>query len=104
MIYAQRQMLYPMGTETVTDSIRDVLVHDGHSGETLNQMTQAVLRQKLGESAAIASYHDLFALFAILALVCLVPVLLLRSSRRHPIGGSATTHPTQPPAQSSERT
>lgn len=99
LLYAQRQMLYPLGTENVTDTIRGVLLQDGQNGATLNQMTQAVLRQKLGESAAIASYQDLFALFVILALVCLLPVLLMRRSRRSPIGGSETNRITHNPRQ-----
>jgi DHA2 family multidrug resistance protein len=80
--YAERQMLYPMGTEHATETIREVLVRDGQFGETLSQMTSAVLRQMLGERAAMESYHDLFAMFAILAAVCLVPVLLLQTGQR----------------------
>jgi DHA2 family multidrug resistance protein len=82
VLYAERQMLYPLGTEQATESIREVLVQDGQVGETLNQMTNAVLHQKLGEGAAMASYHDLFAMFAILAMVCLVPVLFLQTGQR----------------------
>jgi hypothetical protein len=70
-----------MGTEHATETIREVLVRDGQFGETLSQMTSAVLRQMLGERAAMESYHDLFAMFAILAAVCLVPVLLLRTGQ-----------------------
>lgn len=78
LLYAQRQMMYPMGTQHAIETIRKVLVQDGQMGTSLNQMTQAVLRQKLGESVAIASYQDLFAMFVILALMCLLPVLLMR--------------------------
>lgn len=80
--YAQRQILYPMGTQNATERIREVLILDGQIGETLNQMTRAVLRQKLGEGAAMASYRDLFSVFVILALVCLVPVLFMRGRKR----------------------
>jgi DHA2 family multidrug resistance protein len=82
VLYADRQTLYPMGTEQATEAIREVLVQDGQIGETLNQMTSAVLRQKLGEGAAMASYHDLFAMFTILAIVCLVLVLFLQTGPR----------------------
>jgi hypothetical protein len=71
-----------MGTEQATETIREVLVQDGQVGETLNQMTSAVLRQMLGEGAAMASYHDLFAMFAILAMVCLVLVPFLQTGQR----------------------
>ncbi len=77
--YAERQMLYPMGTEQATETIREFLIQDGQMGGTLSRMTTAVLRQQLGERAAMASYHDLFALFAVLSIVCLIPVLLLRT-------------------------
>lgn len=80
--YAERQSLYPLGTDSATETIRGVLVQDGHTGEILSQMTTAVLRQQLGERAAMASYQDLFAMFAILAIVCLVPMLLLRTGQR----------------------
>ncbi|PON10455.1 hypothetical protein C2W62_49970, partial [Candidatus Entotheonella serta] len=80
--YAERQMLYPMGTEQATETIREVLIQDGQSGGILSQMTTTVLRQQLGERAAMASYHDLFDLFAILSISCLVPILLLRTGQR----------------------
>jgi DHA2 family multidrug resistance protein len=86
--YAQSQISYPIGTQSATEAIRQVLMQDGQVGATLNQMTQAVLRQKLGEAAAMAGYHDLFAMFATLALVCLVPVLFLRSGKRSTVGGA----------------
>ncbi|WP_089942760.1 DHA2 family efflux MFS transporter permease subunit [Candidatus Entotheonella palauensis] len=79
--YADRQMLYPMGLEHATEIIREFLVQSGQAGAALNRMTTAVLHQRLVERAAMASYHDLFAMFAILAVVCLVPVLLLRSGQ-----------------------
>jgi iron-sulfur cluster repair protein YtfE (RIC family) len=97
LLYAERQMLYPMGTEQATETIREVLVQDGQVGEMLNQMTSAVLRQMLGEAAAMASYHDLFAMFAILAMVCLVPVLLLQTGPR------ATSREKTPSAASVEK-
>lgn len=77
--YSDHQSLYPMGTDRASLAIRQVLVEDGREGETLDWMTLAVLRMKLGEGAALSSYHDLFAMFAILAIVCLVPVLLFRT-------------------------
>lgn len=80
--YAERQMLYPMGTEHATEAIRKFLTQAGQAGVGLDQMTTTVLRQRLVERAAMASYHDLFAMFAILAIVCLVPVLLLQTGDR----------------------
>jgi DHA2 family multidrug resistance protein len=79
--FAQSQILYPLGTEAATERIREVLVQDGQVGARLSQMTQAVLRQILTAGAAMEGYRDLFAIFAILALVCLVPVLLLRGEK-----------------------
>jgi len=79
--YADRQLLYPLGTEQATETIQGILMQDGQMGGTLDQMTTAVLRQQLEERAAMASYHDLFAMFAILAVVCLVPTFLLQSGR-----------------------
>jgi DHA2 family multidrug resistance protein len=104
LYYAQRQMLYPMGTEEAMASIRGVLVQDGQVGDTLNQMTAAVLRQKLREGAVMASYQDMFAMFAVLALVCLIPVLLLRSGKQTAAPGDDTRHPTdaQEPAETAE--
>ena len=78
LIYSQRQMLYPLGTEEATATIRGVLIQDGHTGDDLTQMTNMVLRQKLGDEAALTAYQDLFALFVVLALVSIVPVLLMR--------------------------
>jgi hypothetical protein len=80
--YADRQILYPLGTEQATETIQGVLMQDGQMGGTLDQMTTLVLRQQLGERAAMASYHDLFAMFAMLAAVCLIPALLLQTGRR----------------------
>jgi DHA2 family multidrug resistance protein len=78
LIYSQRQMLYPLGTQEATQTIREVLIQDGQVGADLTQMTNMVLRQKLGDEAVLAGYQDLFAMFAVLALVSLIPVLLLR--------------------------
>ena len=88
-LFAQQQALYPQGTLEATETIRQVLVQDGQVSDTLNQMINAVLRQKLGEGAALASYHDLFYMFAILALVCIVPVLFLRGGKRRMVGRDA---------------
>jgi hypothetical protein len=44
-------------------------------------MTTAVLQQMLGEEAALASYQDLFFMFAALTLFSLVPVLLMRGGK-----------------------
>jgi DHA2 family multidrug resistance protein len=77
--YAERQMLYPIGTEQATEAIRQVLIQDGQVGGTLDQMTSSVLHQQLAESAAMSSYHDLFAMFAVLAILCLIPAFLLRT-------------------------
>jgi MFS family permease len=100
--YSDRQMLYPLGTEHATETIREVLVQDGQIGETLSQMTTAVLRQMLGERAAMASYQDLFAMFAILAIVCLVAVLLLQTGQRTPSSGEHT--PSPPTAEKLSKT
>ncbi|MCZ6874537.1 MAG: DHA2 family efflux MFS transporter permease subunit [bacterium] len=91
--YAERQMLYPMGTENAIETIREVLVQDGQVGETLNQITTAVLHLKLEEAAAMSSYHDLFAMFAILAAVCLVPVLLFQTGQRATSSGKTRPSP-----------
>jgi MFS transporter, DHA2 family, multidrug resistance protein len=103
--YAERQMLYPLGTEQATETIREVLMQDGHMGGTLDQMTAAVLRQQLEERAAMASYHDLFAMFAVLAIVCLVPVLLLQTGQRAASSGADPQRATSPEklSQASER-
>jgi DHA2 family multidrug resistance protein len=79
--FAQSQTLYPMGTEAATERIREMLVQDGQVGEHLHQMTQAVLHQRLLQDAAMAGYQDLFLIFTILPLICLVPVLLLRGEK-----------------------
>lgn len=79
VVYSQRQMLYPLGTEEATETIRGVLIQDGRVGDELTQMTNAVLRQKLGDEAGLAAYQDLFAMFFVLALVSIIPVLLMRS-------------------------
>jgi DHA2 family multidrug resistance protein len=92
--YAERQTLYPMGTEQATETIRGVLMQDGHIGGTLDQMTTTVLRQQLEERAAMASYHDLFAMFAILAMVCLIPAILLRVDQTAGSGKAAKRRET----------
>jgi DHA2 family multidrug resistance protein len=81
LLLAERQALYPLGTQVATETIRDVLVQDGHAQEALAQMTTVVLRQMLGAEAALAGYQDLFFLFAALTLVSLVPVLLMRGGK-----------------------
>ncbi len=82
VVYAERQMLYPIGAEQATEALREFLAQAGQTGASLNQMTNTVLRQWLVERSAMASYHDLFAMFAILAIVCLIPVLLLQTGHR----------------------
>src|SRR6266850_3629187 len=76
LLFSERQALYPLGTQVATETIRDVLVQDGHTREGLAQMTTAVLHQMLGDEAALAGYQDIFFLFAALTLLSLVPVLL----------------------------
>lgn len=78
LVLAQRQALYPLGTDVATETIRDVLIRDGNRDEMLAQMTARVLRQKLSAAAALAGYHDMFFMFASLALFSLIPVLLMR--------------------------
>jgi DHA2 family multidrug resistance protein len=87
LLYAQRQTLYPMGTEDASESIRQLLMQDGQIGNSLTRMTDAALYQKLRESAALAGYQDMFALYAVLALICLIPVLFLKSSHPQVSGG-----------------
>jgi len=99
LLYSQRQALYPWGTQEATETIRDVLVQDGQVGEELTQMTNAVLRQKLGDEATLAGYQDLFSMFAALALVCLVPVLLMRSGKVHKGSAEDTKGVTGAPRQ-----
>ncbi len=81
LILSERQALYPLGTQAATETIRDVLVQDGHTREGLVQMTTAVMRQMLGEEAALAGYQDLFFIFAALTLFSLLPVLLMRGGK-----------------------
>ena len=77
LLLSERQALYSLGTQVATKTIRDVLVQDGDVQEGLAQMTAAVLRQMLGEEAALAGYQGLFFIFAALTLFSLVPVLLM---------------------------
>jgi hypothetical protein len=81
LILSERQGLYPLGTAVATDAIREVLIHDGNSDGVLAQKTSGILRQKLSEEAALAGYHDLFFMFAVLTLFSLLPVLLMRSTK-----------------------
>jgi DHA2 family multidrug resistance protein len=81
LLFSERQALYPLGTQVATETIRDVLIQDGHAKEGLAQMTTAVLHQMLGEEAALAGYQDLFFIFAALTLFSLVPVLLMRGGK-----------------------
>jgi EmrB/QacA subfamily drug resistance transporter len=99
IILSQRQDLYPLGTEIATQSVRELLVHDGNTGEGLSQLTSAVLRQKLTEEATLAGYQDLFFMFATLALVCLVPVLLLRGGKMFMSSENRTQNLSAKPAR-----
>jgi DHA2 family multidrug resistance protein len=81
LILSERQALYPLGTAIATDTIREVLIHDGDRDGVLAQKTAGVLRQQLSDAAALAGYHDLFFMFAALTLFSLVPVLLMRSNK-----------------------
>jgi EmrB/QacA subfamily drug resistance transporter len=81
LILSERQGLYPLGTAVATDAIREVLIHDGNRDGVLAQKTTGILRQKLSEEAALAGYHDLFFMFAVLTLFSLLPVLLMRSTK-----------------------
>ena len=78
--FSEQQMLYPMGAEQATEAIREVLILDGQTGGALEQMTASVLRQHLEAAAALTSYHDMFAMFAVLSLLCLIPTLIMRRS------------------------
>jgi DHA2 family multidrug resistance protein len=101
LILSERQGLYPLGTQVATETIREVLTQDGQGQEGLAQMTTTVLHQQLEEAATLASYHDLFLLFAVLTLGSLIPVLCLRHSPRNTAraGDAAARHVTPPPAQ-----
>jgi DHA2 family multidrug resistance protein len=106
VLLSERQALYPLGTQVATATIREVLTQDGQGNEGLAQMTTAVLHDKLAEAATLASYHDLFFLFAVLTLGSLVPVLCLRGGPRRVVradgveGRSATPQPSHPPVRS----
>ena len=82
------------------------MTQDGQRQGALAQMTTAVLGQQLAEAATLASYHDLFFLFAVLTLGSLLPVLCLRSGPRRTgrAGEAADQHappqPAQPPVRS----
>jgi EmrB/QacA subfamily drug resistance transporter len=81
LILSQRQALYPLGTEVATDAVRGVLIQAGDRDAVLVQKTAGVLRQKLSDEAALAGYHDLFYMFAALALFSLIPVLFMRGGK-----------------------
>jgi MFS transporter, DHA2 family, multidrug resistance protein len=80
-VFSERQALYPLGTAIATDAIREVLIHDGNRDGVLAQKTAGVLRQQLSDAAALAGYHDLFFMFAVLTLFSLLPVLLMRGRK-----------------------
>ena len=80
-----------------------VLRQDGQVNESLAQMTTAVLRQNLAAEAALAGYHDLFFMFATLALVSLVPVLFLRRRRSTAASTDSAEGRSGPPPRSSTR-
>jgi DHA2 family multidrug resistance protein len=100
VMLSERQALYPLGTEDATVTIRAVLRQEGPGPGGLTQTTAAVLHDQLTEAATLASYHDLFFLFAVLTLGSLVPVLCLRSSPRRTgrAGEAADAHATPQPA------
>jgi hypothetical protein len=81
-------------------------MQDGQRQGGLAQMSAAVLHDQLAEAATLASYHDLFFLFAVLTLGSLVPVLCLRSSPRRTerageaVDAQATPQPAHPPVRS----
>ena len=82
LLLSERQALYPLGTQVATETIRNVLIQDGHAQEALAQRTTETLRQMLEAEAALAGYQDLFFLFAALTLVSLGPVLFMRGGIR----------------------
>lgn len=92
VILSERQSLYPLGTALATEAVRTTLQQEGYRGETLNQMTSAALSLKLADEATLAGYQDLFFLFAMQSLLCLIPVLLMR-------GGKLQTPGTDAPEQ-----
>ena len=94
VILSERQALYPLGTQVATATIREVLRQDGQGQEGVAQMTTAILHHQLEEAATLASYHDLFLLFAVLTLSSLIPVFCLRSGTRSAerADGTASRH------------
>jgi DHA2 family multidrug resistance protein len=105
VVLSERQTLYPLGTQAAMTTIREVLTQDGQGNEGLAQQTTAVLHQQLAEAATLASYHDLFFLFALLAMCSLVPVLFLRSGTRSAARATGTEgrqdkQPSHPPVRS----
>jgi len=106
VLLSERQALYPLGTADATATIREVLTQEGQGQGGLAQLTTAVLHDQLAAAATLASYHDLFFLFAVLTLGSLLPVLCLRSGPRRTgrAGEAADQHappqPAQPPVRS----
>jgi EmrB/QacA subfamily drug resistance transporter len=78
LLLSEQQALYPLGTAAATDTIRTMLMQEGLRDDLLTQMTTDMLRRQLTAEAALAGYHDMFVMFACLALCALIPVLLLR--------------------------
>jgi hypothetical protein len=101
LILSERQALYPLGTQVATATVREVLIQDGQGQEGLAQLTTTVLHHQLEDAATLASYHDLFRLFAVLTLGSLIPVLCLRRAPRRTVQAddAADRHATPPPAQ-----
>ena len=62
--------------EVAVEVYRDI---EKFAGSVESLMQAAPGSPNTGERAAMASYQDLFAMFAVLAIVCLIPVLLLRT-------------------------
>ena len=78
LMLSEQQALYPLGTDAAADTVRTALMQEGLSDDALSQMTANMLQRQLTAEAALAGYHDIFIMFAGLALFALIPVLLLR--------------------------
>ena len=104
ILLSEHQALYPLGTRSRRRPFGSA--HPRRQvQEGLAQLTTAVLHDQLAKAATLASYHDLFFLFAVLTLGSLIPVLCLRSGPRRTgrarRGGSPARHAAHgPPVRS----
>ncbi|MGE3536899.1 MAG: DHA2 family efflux MFS transporter permease subunit [Candidatus Tectimicrobiota bacterium] len=93
---AQRQPMYPFGTELAEEALHGLLYAEGDRGGTLTQRTALALQQRLTDVAALNGYQDIFFLFVLLALVSVVPILLLRSVKAQTTAAEPVDKPSRP--------